>query len=314
MRVIITGGTGLIGKHLVASLVKDDHEVIVLSRSPALAKGLPARVRVEGWDAKSAKGWGALADGADAIVNLAGASIAGESFFPTRWTPEYKKLIIDSRVNAGRAVVEAVEQAAQKPRVVIQSSAVGYYGPHGAEPITEETPPGSDFLAQVCVEWEKSTAAVEPMGVRRAVIRTGVVLSFDGGALLRLALPFKLFAGGPLGSGKQPFPWIHPDDETGAMRFLIDNDNASGAFNLSAPNPLTNAEFGRVLGKVMGRPSLMPVPGFAFNILFGEVATVVLDGQRVLPKRLLDMGYTFKFPEAEAALRDLYIESQKQPA
>lgn len=314
MRVIITGGTGLLGKHLAASLVKDEHEVFILSRNPKLAKGIPNEACVEGWDAKSAKGWVALADGADAIVNLAGANLAGENFFPGRWTDEYKKIILDSRINAGRAVVEAVEQASKKPRVVIQASAVGYYGVHNAERLTEDAPPGSDFPAKVCIEWEKSTAPVEQMGVRRAIIRTGVPLSFDGGALARLALPFKLFVGGPLGSGKQPLPWIHPDDEIAAIRFLIDNENANGAFNLTAPNPLTNSEFARVLGKVMGRPSWIPVPGFAFNILFGEVATIVLDGQRAIPKRLLDMGYTFKFPDAESALRDLYAESQKQTA
>ncbi|MBZ0290870.1 MAG: TIGR01777 family oxidoreductase [Anaerolineae bacterium] len=310
MRIIITGGTGLIGRHLANSLIKDGHEVIVLSRSPKLAEGLAQGVRVEGWDAKTAKGWGTLADGADAIVNLAGASLAGDHFFPTRWTDDYKKLIIESRINAGKAVNEAVEQAAQKPRVVIQSSAVGYYGAHGAEPITEDMPPGSDFPAKVCIDWEKSTEAVEKMGVRRAIIRTGVVLSFESGALARLALPFRLFAGGPLGSGRQPFPWIHPDDEIGAIRFLIDTPTASGPFNLSAPNPLTNGEFARLLGRVMGRPSLIPVPGFVFNMMFGEVASIVLEGQRAIPKRLLDMGYSFKFPEAEAALRDLYHEKQ----
>jgi hypothetical protein len=167
-------------------------------------------------------------------------------------------------------------------------------------------------MAEVCQQWEASTQAVEVLGVRRAIIRSGVVLSFEQGALARMALPFRLFAGGPFGSGKQPLPWIHPADETGAIRFLIENSQASGPFNLTAPNPLTNAEFARTLGRVMNRPSLIPVPGFAMNLLFGEVATVVLDGQRVLPRRLQTMGYEFQFPEAEAALRDLY--RQRVPA
>lgn len=306
MRVIITGGTGMIGRRLANSLARDGHEVFVLSRSPKLAEGLDAAVRVEGWDARTAKGWGPLADGADAVVNLAGANLAGEGFLPTRWSDERKKLLLESRVHAGQAVVEAVAQAAKKPTVVIQASAVGYYGPRGSEDITEDTPPGSDFPARVCVDWEASTRPVIEMGVRHVIIRTGVVLSFQEGALQRMALPFKLFAGGPFGSGKQQFPWIHPADEIGAIRFLIRNGDASGPFNLTAPNPLTNAEFSRVLGRVMGRPSLIPVPGFAFKAVFGEVADILLTGQRALPKRLTEMGYTFQFPEAEAALIDLY--------
>jgi uncharacterized protein (TIGR01777 family) len=307
MRVLITGGTGAIGRQLANQLAAEGHEVIVLSRTPSRAKGLASQVKVEAWDAKTPTGWGGLVNGTDAIVNLAGASIAGDGFFPSRWTDERKKLIIDSRVNAGKALVAAIEAATSKPAVLIQSSAVGYYGIHpNSVTITEDSPSGSDWLSEVCRQWEASTQAVEAMGVRRAIIRTGVVLSFEEGALSRMALPFKLFAGGPFGSGKQSFSWIHPDDETGAIDFLMKTDGASGPFNLTAPNPLTNAEFARVLGKVMNRPSLIPVPGFAMNLMFGEVSTVVLDGQRVLPKRLLDLGYTFKFTDSEAALRDLY--------
>jgi uncharacterized protein (TIGR01777 family) len=301
MRIIITGGSGLIGRALAASLAADGHEVILLSRTPERATGLPVGVRAAGWNGRTAAGWSSLADGAEAIVNLAGESIAAG-----RWTPERKRRIRDSRLDAGRAVVEAVQAASNRPRVVIQASAVGYYGPHGDEEITEQTPPGNDFLAQaVVVEWEASTAPVEALGVRRAIIRTGVVLSEDGGALPRLMLPFKFFAGGRLGSGRQWFPWIHIADEVRAIRFLIDSQAASGPFNLSAPNPLTNAEFSRILGRVLGRPTLVPTPAPALRLLFGEMATVLLDGQRALPGRLLDLGFTFRFPEAEAALRDL---------
>ncbi|MAS36677.1 MAG: TIGR01777 family protein [Anaerolineaceae bacterium] len=315
MRVIITGGTGFIGSQLANQMAAEGHEVIVLSRSPALAKGLSSKVRVEGWDAKTARGWGHLADKTDVIVNLAGASIAGDNFFPSRWTDERKRLIIDSRVNAGKAVVEAIEAAETKPAVVIQSSAVGYYGTHpNTVDITEDSPAGDDWLADVCQQWEASTAAVESMGVRRVIIRMGVVLSFEEGALSRMALPFQFFAGGPFGDGKQPLSWIHPADEIGAIRFLIKQAEASGPFNLTAPNPVTNAAFSRALGEVMGRPSLIPVPGFAFNAMFGEVATVVLDGQRVLPQRLAELGYTFQFTDAEAALRDLYRNRQAQTA
>ena len=307
MRIIITGGSGLIGRPLVRSLAADDHEVIVLSRSPALVKGLPSGVRVEGWDGRTAKGWGALADGADAIINLAGESIAGEGLLPQRWTEERKARILQSRVDAGKAVVEAVTAAARKPGVVVQSSAVGYYGTHGPEKtITEESPAGDDFLAKVCIAWEESTAPVEALGVRRPIARTGIVITFDGGALVPMALPFRFLAGGPIGSGKQPFPWIHIDDEVRALRFLVENPNANGPFNLAAPEPPTNAEFSRALGHIMGRPSLIPAPAFAFELAFGEVAMLVTEGQRTIPQRLLDLGFQFKFTDAEAALRDLY--------
>ncbi len=305
MRTIITGGTGLIGRALAARLVADGYEVTMLSRNPARQTRLPFGVQVEHWDGKTAQGWGGLADGADAIINLAGESIAAG-----RWTAEQKRRLVESRVNAGRAVVEAIKLAAAnaKPGVLIQSSAVGYYGPHGDEELAEDAPAGSDFLArQVAVPWEESTAAVEALGVRRVLVRTGVVLSAEGGALPRMLLPFRFFIGGPLGNGRQWFPWIHLADEVAAIHFLIKNRQASGAFNLTAPNPLTNAAFGRVLGKVMGRPAFMPTPGFALRLLFGEMSTVLLDGQRAIPRRLLEAGFQFKFTDAEPALRDILI-------
>jgi uncharacterized protein len=300
MRVIITGGTGLIGRPLAASLASDGHEVIVLSRDPARVQGLPAGVRAVRWDGRSAGGWGELAEGAGAIVNL-----AGENIGDARWTPGRKQSIRESRTNAGQAVVEAVLAATRKPDVVIQSSAVGYYGPRGSEELGEETPPGGDFLAQLAIDWENSTAAVEAAGVRRAVIRTGVVLAREGGAFPRMLLPFRLFVGGPYGNGRQWLPWIHLADEVAAIRFLIGKDGAHGPFNLSAPSPLTNRQFATVLGRVMGRPSLLPVPAFVFRLLFGEMATVILDGQRAVPDRLLQLGFMFQYPTAAAALRNL---------
>ena len=306
MRVLIGGGSGMIGRALANSLAADDHEVIVLSRSPALAQGLGPRVKVEGWDARTPDGWGPLLDGADAVVNLAGANIAGEGFFPARWTEARKGLIRDSRVNAGAAFCAAIEQAQKRPSVLLQASAVGYYGTQRAEvDITEESPSGQDWLAAVCRDWEDSTGAVEGLGVRRVVLRTGIVLSFSSGALQRMATPFRFFAGGPLGSGRQPFPWIHPADQVGAMRFLLRNSGAAGAFNLTAPAPLTNAQFSRALGAALRRPSLLPVPGVLFRALFGEVATVVLEGQWALPQRLQALGYEFRYPQADAALADL---------
>jgi hypothetical protein len=259
-----------------------------------------------GWDARTAEGWGHLADGAHAIVNLTGASIAGEGFFPSRWTNQKRRVIRESRLNSSGAVVKAVAQAEQKPSVLVQASGVGYYGFHGDEVLTEEAGPGDDWAARFTAEeWEPSTAPVEEMGVRRVIARTGIVLSADEGALPRLLLPFRLFVGGPLGSGKQWYSWIHLRDEARALRFLIENEEASGAFTLTAPNPVTNGELAKRIGRVMGRPSFIPVPGFAMRLAFGEVAEVVLQGQRAVPQRLLELGFEFDFPEAEAALQDL---------
>jgi len=300
VRVLITGGSGLIGRALAAELARSGNEIIILRRTPERIIGLQAGVLAERWDGRTAEAWYALADGADAIVNLAGENISSG-----RWTEERKRAILQSRLNAGRAIVQAVQAAANKPGVVIQASGIGYYGTHGDEEVTEETPPGHDFLARLAVDWESSTASLEALGVRRAVIRTGVVLSTDGGALPRMLLPFRFFVGGRLGSGRQWFPWIHIADEVGAIRFLLENRAASGPFNLAAPFPITNAGFSRLLGQRLRRPSLMPTPAFALRLLFGEMATALLDGQRAIPQRLLQLGYTFQFPEAGQALKDL---------
>lgn len=305
MRIIITGGTGFIGRALAADLAGAGYEVIVLSRDPARAAGLPGGVRAAQWDGRTAAGWGRLADSALAIVNLAGENLSGGGFPPARWTPERKDLIRRSRLDAGAAVTEAVAAAGTKPRVVIQSSGIGHYGARADKALTEADAPGADFLARLTVEWEASTAAVAAQGVRHVSVRTGVVLSPDEGALKQLLLPFKFYVGGPMGSGRQGFSWIHPADEVAAIRFLIESERASGPFNLCAPAPLSNAEFARVLGKVVGRPAWLPVPGFALRLALGEVAAMVLDGQRALPQRLLDLGFRFRYPDAESALRDL---------
>ncbi len=300
MRVIITGGTGLIGRALAADLAAAGREVIVLSRNPQRSPAMPPGVRLEKWDGRTAQGWGDLADGAEAIVNLAGESIAGG-----RWTAARKRRIRESRLAAGAAVVEAVVAARQKPHVVVQASGAGYYGPRGDELILEDTLPGTDFLGRLAAEWEASTAPVEAMGVRRVVVRTGVVLSREGGALPRLILPFRFFVGGPLGRGRQWVPWIHITDEVRAVRFLMENPDARGPYNLTAPNPVPNAQMARVLGRVLGRPAWLPVPAPALRLLLGEMADVLLTGQRAVPQRLLEAGFIFRFPELDAALADL---------
>jgi uncharacterized protein (TIGR01777 family) len=299
MRVIITGGTGLIGRALAGDLARDGHDVILLSRSGRPARGFAPGIRVARWDGRSAQGWASLADGSDAIINL-----AGENLSAGRWTQQRKRAILESRTNAGAAVVDAVLNAHKKPRVVVQSSAVGYYGSTGDQLLGEHAAPGKDFLARVCWDWEASTEAVEAAGVRRVIARTGVVLSPASGALPRMLLPFKLFVGGPLGSGRQWMSWIHLEDQVHALRFLIDTQEARGAYNLSAI-PLTNREFARVVGKVMRRPAFFALPAAVIRLVFGEMGTVLLDGQRVSAKRLENQGFQFRFPEAETALRDL---------
>lgn len=300
MRVIITGGTGLIGRALAEGLAADGHEVFVLSRDPQRAPDLPAGVRAARWDGRTAAGWEDLADGADAIVNLAGANLAGGL-----WTEKRKALLRASRLNAGQAVVAAVQSAARKPRVVVQASGIGYYGPRGDEDVEENAPPGRDWLSGLAVEWESSTQPVEAWGVRRAIIRSAVVLSREALLWRLLTLPHRFFLGGPLGSGRQGLPWIHIADEVGAIRFLIREEGARGPFNLVAPHAVTNAEFERLLGQAMRRPAWFRVPAWSLRLALGEMATLVLEGQRAVPRRLIDLGYAFRFRRLEEALRDI---------
>lgn len=305
-RVIITGGSGLIGRALTEKLTGAGYEVVILSRSPQEVSGLPQRARAIGWDAQTGEGWLHEANGAYAIINLAGPNLAGEGFFPTRWTPERKQYLRQSRLDAGAAVIDALNRIDERPSVLIQASATGYYGPRGSEPFDESAAPGDDFLARLCVDWENSTVAAEQLGVRRAVIRSGLVLSTKDASLPRVILPYKLFVGGPFGSGKQWWSWIHLLDEVRAIRFLIEHPTAKGPFNLTSPNPLTNDDFGRALAREMGRPHLIPVPAFAMRAAFGEVSSVVLTGQRVLPRRLQELGFEFEFPELRPAFRHLF--------
>jgi uncharacterized protein len=300
MRVVVTGGTGLIGSAVARELGGAGHEIVVLTRDTSRTGPLPPGTRAVQWDGQTGESWSSLLDADTAIVNLAGEGI-GEG----RWSEAKKRRIRESRVGSGRAVLAAIRQARERPRVLLQGSAVGIYGPCGDEVVTESHPPGSDFLASVCVDWEASTAEADSLGVRRAVLRTGVVLSGQGGALPRMALPFRLMAGGPLGSGRQWISWIHIADEVGAIRFLLEREDARGPFNLTAPAPLTNRAFSRALGRALRRPSLARAPGLALRIVLGEMADMLLYGQRAVPHRLMELGYVFRHPEAEGALRNL---------
>jgi uncharacterized protein (TIGR01777 family) len=304
MRIIISGGSGMLGSMLSRELANEGHEVIILSRSPEKNRDRFGKgIQVVGWDGKTAAGWGGLVEEADAIVNLTGENLAGDNLFPSRWTESRKRAILESRLQPGQALVEAVEQAKTKPKLLIQSSAVGFYGPRGDEKITEEAGPQDDFLSQVCVQWEASTEPVEDAGVRRVVTRLGIILDEKQGSLPRMILPFLFFVGGPIGSGKQWISYISILDAVKAIRFLLANESAAGVYNVCTPNPATNREFEGAIGKVTSRPSWFPVPTFLMKLLFGEMSTVLLDGQRVLPERLLQAGFKFDYPDAVSSLR-----------
>jgi hypothetical protein len=301
-RILITGASGFIGRSLARELAAGGHEIIALTRNPDTSRGrLPVGVSLAAWDGRTAAGWGGLADGARAIVNLAGDNLA-----EGRWTKAKKARILASRVEAGSAVVEAVRAARTKPRVLVQASAVGFYGSAGDEELDEDSPAGAGFLAGVVRVWEDSTRAVEALGVRRAVIRSGLVLGAGGGVWPRLALPFRFFAGGPLGRGRQAFSWISLEDEARAIRYVVENEELAGAFNLTAPGPLRQGEFCRVIGRALRRPCWLPIPAPLLKMIFGEKAReTLLAGQRVLPRRLLAAGFVFRHPDAASAVAAL---------
>jgi len=308
MKILMTGGTGLIGQSLTKKLLTEGHHVTILSRNPQKYQMTMPDVELVAWNGRFSADWSHLIETTDVVINLAGASIAGESMtdiLTKRWSRESKEIMLQSRILAGQAITQAIEAAENKPRLLVQSSAVGYYGPRGLEDVGEDSPVGDDFLAGVCAAWEQSTAPVEAMGVRRIIIRTGLVLDDAGGILPMILLPFRLFAGGKIGSGKQGIPWIHITDEIAAILFLLENEAAQGTYNLSAPNPVTNAEFGKAAAKVLKRPFFLPTPAIALKLALGEKSTLVLDGQRAVPTRLLDAGYTFAFTDLERALREL---------
>ena len=302
MKLIIAGGTGFIGTLLCDKLAQQGHTLTLLTRSTSPAT-VSSNKKWITWNGESGGGWERAIDGADGVINLAGEPIAGK-----RWTQAQKEKIRSSRVNTTRALVGAISKANQKPKFLINGSAVGYYGPHGNEVLTEETGPGNDFLARVCIDWEEEAMKAERYGLRVLRLRTGLVLGKGGGALVKMIPPFKFFVGGPLGTGRQWIPWIHLEDEVGLMLFLLQNPNAQGAFNADAPNPVTMSEFCKTLGYVLHRPSWAPVPAFALRLLLGEMAEMLLTGQRVVPANALKLGYQFKYPALFGALQSLPLE------
>ncbi|HZV11625.1 MAG TPA: TIGR01777 family oxidoreductase [Candidatus Kapabacteria bacterium] len=301
MNIIIAGGSGFIGSTLVNVLQGEGHAITVLARNERSAnEKLGGKARVLPWDGEFVGAWAEAVNGADVVVNL-----AGESIGDGRWSGARKEKILQSRLKATRAIVDAIIKAEKKPSLLINASAVGFYGNVPSGDVDESHAPGDDFLANVCKEWELEARRAESAGVRVALIRTGIVLSKNGGALPRMLTPFKFFVGGKIGSGNQWMPWIHLVDHIGIITYIINNQSVSGAVNLSAPEPATMKEFARALGKAMHRPSLFPVPGFVLKVMLGKMSSLVLEGQRAVPKKILAAGYVFKFPQLDAALRDV---------
>ena len=299
MNLVITGATGFIGAELVARLGRENHTLTLLTRNlPSHPVGIQNRWMT--WDATRPSGWLSAVEGTDGVIHLAGEPIAAK-----RWSPAQKLRLRESRIDTTRALVDAIAQARHKPRFLINASAVGYYGDRGDETITEESAPGNDFLAELCAAWETEATKANELGLRVALLRTGIVLGKGRGALAKMVPAFKLFMGGRLGSGKQWFPWIHLDDEVGLIKFIIENDKAEGPFNLTSPNPVTMAEFCRVLGRVLNRPAWAPVPPSVLYLMLGEMAEMLLSGQRAVPQAALRLGYNFRFSRVDEALESL---------
>ncbi|MFY9571527.1 MAG: TIGR01777 family oxidoreductase [Blastocatellia bacterium] len=299
MRILVTGATGLIGRSLCASLSAQGHQVVALSRSPETARGLAA-VEVHKWEPQSGPPPLEAARCVEAVVHL-----AGEPIVARRWSENQKKRIKDSRVLTTRNLVEGLRAFNCAPAVLVSSSAVGFYGHRGDEQLGDDSPPGRGFMSEVCIEWEHEAARAADLGTRVVQVRTGVVLSNKGGALPKMLGPFKLGVGGPLGSGKQWFPWIHIQDIVGIFRHAILTSTLRGPLNGASPQPVTNREFTRELGRVLHRPAFLPVPEIALRVLMGEMSEVLFVSDRVLPKLALSSGYHFQFSSLRPALEDL---------
>ena len=296
MNIMIAGGSGFLGNALTKSFLADGHKVFILTRGASV----PSDAQAVNWDAKTTKGWGHLINDMDVVIHLAGKTLAS---FP--WTEATKREFHESRILPGLALVQAMLETDHLPNVFVQASGINHYGLHGAT-ASESTLPGDDFLAQLTVKWEAITEPIEDLGVRRVIIRSAVVLGKGEGLLPLMALPVKLFVGGPLGNGKFAMPWIHIKDWVGAVRHLVANDNARGAYNLIAPVPTSSADFYRAIASILHRPYWFPTPAILMQILLGEMSVLVVEGRYAEPMRLAESGYKFQFKTAREALSDLF--------
>jgi uncharacterized protein len=300
-QVIVAGGSGLIGRKLIDKLLQARHEVIVLSRKPENVHKIFPAVRVEFWDAKTSSVLVNIFDGAGAVINLTGESIAAKL-----WSSMQKQRILSSRIDSTCAIVNAIEQTRHRPSVLLNASAVGYYGNVPEGEVTEAYPKGNGFLPNVCKQWEEEAQKAQELGVRVVLLRTGIVLDKNEGALHKLLLPFRMFIGGPLGNGRQWFPWIHVWDEVNAILYAMEHEQINGPINLAAPQSMRMIEFCNALGSVLRRPSWLPVPEFTLRLMLGEMAEPLLfQSQKIIPMKLLEAGFKFQFPNLENALQDI---------
>ena len=305
MKIIVTGGTGFIGKPLVQRLLKDGHRVVVLTRNSLPLKNfLDSNLKTELWDGKNSGPWAEQLCDADAVINLAGAGIADK-----RWTLQRKTVIKLSRLDATKALVHAMTRHIRRPKVFVSGSAVGFYGVAPEGEVNESSPMGKDFLAGVCGDWEAEAKKAEEIGVRVVLARFGIVIEKNGGALKKMILPFFFFLGGPLGHGRQPFPWVHRDDVIDAILFSIQNQAVAGPVNVVAPEMITTRQFCQALADAMRRPCWLPVPGFMLKILLGGMSELLLKGQKVSPAKLIECGYHFRHTKAKDTLRQLFTVS-----
>jgi uncharacterized protein len=298
MKIAIAGATGFVGSRLVEQLQAQGHEVVIFTRSPQQASNRFAKAQIVGYEPLKSGEWQQAISGCDAVVNLAGEPIAEK-----RWTPAQKRTILDSRQLGTQKIVAAIAAANVKPAVLINASAIGYYGTSETSKFNEDSPAGQDFLAEVCTAWETAAQAVTATGTRLVILRLGIVLGENGGALGKMLAPFSAFVGGPIGSGKQWFSWVHRDDVVKLIIMAITDSQMQGVYNATAPNPVTMADFSQTLGAVMNRPSWLPVPNFALEALLGEGAIVVLEGQQVIPTHTLAQGFEFQYPTLTPALK-----------
>jgi uncharacterized protein (TIGR01777 family) len=293
MKVLITGGTGFIGKHLTQHFLTQKNEVIILTRKPTTSN--TENLIYLAYE----NGKIPLISNIDVVINLAGAGIADKN-----WTKSYKQEILESRVKATRACVEFIQNSETQPKVFISSSAIGYYGTKSSKILDEHSPAGNDFLSEIAIQWEKEALKAP---IRTVLLRTGIVLGNDGGALPKIIPPFKFYAGGHIGNGKQGFPWIHIEDVINLIDWAIQNEKVSGPLNIVAPETMNNAQFAKILGKILHKPSGLPLPAILIKSLLGERAMLLLEGQFVFPKKATEMGYQFIYPTAEAALKNLLV-------
>jgi uncharacterized protein (TIGR01777 family) len=298
MNVTVTGATGLIGGAIVRALQARGDAVTVLSRDPERARAALGDVDAHAWSPLDGPAPAAALSGRDAVVHLAGESVA------QRWNDESRRAIHDSRESGTRNLVAGLQLAEPRPRALVSASGMNYYGPRGDEPITEDAEPGDDFLARVCLAWEREAAAARELGLRVAMLRTAVVLDQNGGALSKMLPFFRLGIGGPVAGGRQYLPWIHIDDTVGLYLAVLDDGSWDGPINACAPEPATNRDFSRALGRALHRPAFAPVPGLAVRLLYGDMAEIVTTGQRAVPTRALEHGYAFRHTDLDEALHD----------